>query len=389
MCSWMTIKLVMSEMKELELINHSTGPPDHIASQPLRYNVVMGQYVFLDTTAFARGTALRGPQLQQIARASASGALHVTISEVTVLELKRQIRQGAKNHHATAVAASREAEKLGYAMTISPLPPDQQLESYVDRWLSSAKIDVLPIPSAGIEELVERDLAGTPPFDGKGKGYRDALIWRSFLSWIDSPCFVGDPQKYDIYFVTANSKDFYNAERLKDELIAEIPSGVTVTPVLAVNELLQFVTLPPPKTNKEAAEIEAVRYLTDELNGHELGDSWSAGDIPIENPFLVDLTPVSATVTKEPENPNGEGPWIVRVNADIEYEGYVFKSDYYVAEDTTTLEVNDPDHNRHYLSVYGSDNVDLDVTVEFSDAGVPVVVEQELLPGELDGYGHA
>src|SRR5882724_4756852 len=48
-------------------------------------------------------------------------------------------------------------------------------EGYLTERLGKFAIEVLPLPQVSHDVLVDRDLKGRKPFDGHGKGYRDAL----------------------------------------------------------------------------------------------------------------------------------------------------------------------------------------------------------------------
>ncbi len=73
---------------------------------------------------------------------------------------------------------------------------------------------LLPWPTVDHAELVRRAVSRTPPFDQKGGGYRDALIWHDVLA-------LGRDGR-DVILVS-NDRAFYGEDgRLADSLAAEI-----------------------------------------------------------------------------------------------------------------------------------------------------------------------
>jgi hypothetical protein len=86
----------------------------------------------------------------------------------------------------------------------------------LEQILRDAHGEILPIPHVAHEHLIKKAIARHPPFDEKGSGYRDALVWGSVLDVLEG-------SREPVMFVSADrifSRD--DGSGLAIELVAEL-----------------------------------------------------------------------------------------------------------------------------------------------------------------------
>jgi len=102
-------------------------------------------------------------------------------------------------------------------------------------WLENISYDGIPQ-----NRVVERAIKLVKPFTGQEKGYRDTLIWLSFLSYLKEKNVQGD-----VAFITNNKKDFFenkgktlsfNSDLIKDIENHEIKA--TIKPYLNIYDFV-------------------------------------------------------------------------------------------------------------------------------------------------------
>lgn len=190
--------------------------------------------ILLDTTALSQDSMMRTAAWDSLSSATKSGLIHVAISEVTILELARQVHEKAEKLRET-ITSNREQLQAHGVQVIEPVElPTKDFEPAFRARLATRYVSVLPLPEVPHADLVARDIAARPPFNRSGKGYRDALIWHSLLEWIGDGADVED-----VLFVTANTVDF--AEKGKDSLSevlsAEVPTEVELLLIKGMSDV--------------------------------------------------------------------------------------------------------------------------------------------------------
>ncbi len=106
--------------------------------------------------------------------------------------------EGLKN------AAQSLARLIDGEYKIPELDKSQELVEYSKRFrtrLAELRVRTLPYPSIPHADLVKRQVNHLRPFQAKGTGYRDALIWNSLLELVRGA-------KEDCVLVTGNLADF-------------------------------------------------------------------------------------------------------------------------------------------------------------------------------------
>lgn len=163
-------------------------------------------YFFLDTTALHNSWRLDGPSWDSVRDAVELGIARVATSTITVAELERQAQQDA-------IEVSSDYERVARALRRHHVDIEATTVAFdAARWRASFRnrlqhrhVDVVTRASPSHDVLLQRDLARLPPFKESGEGYRDALIWHTFLQWITDAKLTGEDE---LYFVTGNTRQF-------------------------------------------------------------------------------------------------------------------------------------------------------------------------------------
>jgi hypothetical protein len=271
-------------------------------------------YAFLDTTALHRAYLLRGPQWDSVAQAILFGVAKVAVSDVTLLELRRQAVDDARDVEKRLKALAEDVSRFGRELQLPDLAvrPSDWLTEFKSR-LQSRGIEVAHLAEPSHADIVDRDLRRLPPFKPSGEGYRDALIWLTFLEWMRAL----EPTPDDtVLFVSNNTRQFarQGSEELSPVLRKEArDSGFENVELVA--DRLRFVTLirelsreasqasmpDTPTLGEEAIERE-VRSKIEQLAGaqFEIMGRLELNGVPVTNEFDLPDAFETSVVWAEP-----------------------------------------------------------------------------------------
>lgn len=184
----------------------------------------------------------------------------------TISEIKRLIKNGSKLN---ATPFRFNISDLG----INNYNIKEILKSEV-HWVKS--IDYNSITQS---QVVERALKLIKPFTDQEKGYRDTLIWLSFLNYLKE----NDIQD-DVAFITNNKSDFFKAKnnpvKFNDDLESDIKNLELKAKIIPYKSLFDFV-------NDKADKI------VDSVNKYEILDRLEG--------FLIDATEDHISVMRNEE----------------------------------------------------------------------------------------
>ncbi|GLW75346.1 hypothetical protein Kpho02_76430 [Kitasatospora phosalacinea] len=358
----------------------------------------------VDTTEFFSDLKLKRSPWEQTLLRSSRGHWQLWIPQVAVQEAARHHRKEAESHLAAAEKALKGLQRTG-SIGSSQLPEIHDLlepyravlggyEAWLVERLKAAGARILPLPKVPHSDLLERALAERRPFrikdDGKGKrgpdGYRDALIWASVVE------AAGDLGGHDtLVFVTNNSGDFCgtNPAELHDDLLADLPITPQTIRYPSLEDALK--SIPEPKFvapvdlaagpaddmdgQPPLGEVmrEAVAGACDGLAGEDLGladDDEARGGLILSNlrlptgvdhvtidEALPDLLTTDWSIYDRYED--GLVLAEVTVEADVSFEAFMYKSDYYAHDPAERISLLDGDWNDHMVRVGLSRNVQL------------------------------
>jgi hypothetical protein len=87
------------------------------------------------------------------------------------------------------------------------------------------------------KDVVERAIKRIKPFQEGGKGYRDTLIWMSFLSYLSKKSI-----NQEVIFITINNSDFYNnSNDFHDDLKKDIATHKLKCEIIQYTSLYDFI----------------------------------------------------------------------------------------------------------------------------------------------------
>ena len=140
------------------------------------------------------------------------------VIEEVVANFKREIEQETSRTEKDLQKIARLLAKP-LQSPIAGLGIEDETNQFRDRLKS--KLDesdcfILDYPDTTHEELVKRAVARKRPFDTKGSGYRDALVWESVLNLVAS---VNDP-----VVLLSSDKDFGKEGKLYTDIVDDLTS---------------------------------------------------------------------------------------------------------------------------------------------------------------------
>jgi hypothetical protein len=163
--------------------------------------------ILIDTSALHSDPTLDRPYGRLLLAAARSNEVDLVLPEVVVLEAVNLFRERLEQASRSIRKAQREFQSLGVDFT-PELPDDGTVDAYEQALrarLGDVGARVPRPPDVAHLDLAARAVAKRKPFDGKGRGYRDTLIWLHALEEAH-----GD----DVVLVTANVNDFAAEDRV-------------------------------------------------------------------------------------------------------------------------------------------------------------------------------
>jgi hypothetical protein len=242
--------------------------------------------IFLDTTELHKQDELKQLHWERLKTLADAQLVEMAVSEVTVSELVRQWTERYTAKLAKLRTAWMEFAKLhavgsigAFDATAFDVPT--QAAAFCQRLLSrlaELRIEVISLPRVTHHDVLARDFATRKPFDREGKGYRDTLIWLSFLDWLASGPGI------QTIFVSNNARDF-GQNGFDASLAQDLDPFGTVAVSLRTTLSDEVETL-WEELNGEA--LLAAASESDEEWGHD--DAETASLVAVENAaiFLIE-----------------------------------------------------------------------------------------------------
>lgn len=232
-------------------------------------------------------SSLRSAKWDSLRRAIVDGQLVVAVSEVTIKEVSRQVGERVAKYNGMI---REQSMQLGAHLPDVNIPEEADASAFehgLRSRLASTGVVVMPLPVTSHAALMSRDLSGRRPFKRNGTGYRDALIWLSFVEWLERE---HAPQT-EVYFVTANRSDFAALSgTLHPDLKADLPAGVDVTLAERLQTLVEAVR--PPLNWLAVDEAVAVENAgAAAIAAFTSYKGFPLDDLPVDEPY-VDMPPV-------------------------------------------------------------------------------------------------
>ncbi len=297
---------------------------------------------------------------------SASGAVGYTVylpspalEEITSEFSRRLAGRLHKTKQAMAELSGGLGRDVSSSLNSIEIASERQaLRERLLAQLRDAEAQILDYPGISHEELVKRATERRRPFDSKGSGYRDSLIWQSAVDLAHS---VSGP-----IVLVSSDKDFADDhgklhQELKEELVRlGLPEDrIVLIPNLAElveNHVRPQLGLAPWDRPLEALAQKGLN-LEDSIGmtiqDALLGQEWEPRELGLpdeyESPNLESVQGVSdLTILDTRSLPSDQLLIKVRANIEAEFQTFIFKPNWYGLDDPRLALINE-DWNRHYL----------------------------------------
>ena len=338
-------------------------------------------YVVLDANIVI-SAAFGGSERFRFLLSAASAAGHTICVPTLVIEEVVSKFERDLEHRAGEVRKSLEAlsKHLGRALP-SPLSNlDHKKETALLRnrlttQIAKSNCTILNYPNIPHRRVVQRAVERRRPFDEKGSGYRDTLIWESAL---------GLARKVtDSVLLVSSDKDFCDrSDKLHPELVNELVrrgQAGKVTLARSLADLLDGYVRPSLKKVLETDPVQALAHLGIDLKdaiGLSVQDNYSGEEWQPEQLGLVpEYETLHLSTVEEVSNLKvvdarevAAGEFLLKseVTLECEFDAFVFKPDLYGMED---IRVYEYDWNKHYVlaGVTVALPCELDVNISISD----------------------
>lgn len=158
--------------------------------------------IVLDANPLHGDLTLRQPHARLLLLATQSDDPDLVVPEIVVLEMSKLFREQVEDGLSAFGKGRRIFRTLGLEADVPEIELDATAERYVRELrerLQEAGASTPAPPEADHLELAKRAIEIRPPFDAKGRGYRDSLLWLQA---------VEEAQKDDVLLVT-NDEVFY------------------------------------------------------------------------------------------------------------------------------------------------------------------------------------
>ena len=271
--------------------------------------------------------------------------------------------------------------------SVDGFDPKAETALFQDRLLaqlSASESEILEYPCTPHEDLVRKATSRKRPFDEKGSGYRDALVWQIVLE-------LATQVEGNIVLVSKD-KDFRDEDgNLHGDLIEDLENlGLPRDKVILATELSDLVdkyvrpnlgTVPWERPLQILAQLglnleDSIGLLVQDAC---IGREWEPSELGIpweyESPTLDMVEGVSdLTVVDVRELPHSQ--FLVKTEAKIygDFGVFVHKPDWYVLHDSR-LHVDEFDWNDHYVraGITLPLQCELNLVVDASDPEQPEV----------------
>lgn len=139
--------------------------------------------IVLDTNQLHGDYLLESPQFSTLHDGLRQAGDELCVPEVVVKEITRKFMQA----YAGAISGQKKVNRVAGLVgneqpeLVSVDIAEKKYSHLLADRLKQLSARVLDVPNVGVGSLLDRDLAERRPFDNKGRGLRDTLIWESIL----------------------------------------------------------------------------------------------------------------------------------------------------------------------------------------------------------------
>lgn len=204
----------------------------------------------LDTNILVADPHLQGEGFQTLLKSRSALSLRLYIPKVVLQEVVAKYRDNLEEECGKLRRQTDAVRKWLPHLVDVQLPSvadaTKDYEAWLLKRLKQLSAKLLPLPDVSHEQVIRRNLERKKPFNDKGAGYRDFLIWRSILPFVR-------PGK--LVFISNNVNDYADESKksLHPDLLADLPKGRDVTFYPSLRQAVDAEVLP------RMEELETVR----------------------------------------------------------------------------------------------------------------------------------
>ncbi len=317
--------------------------------------------IFLDTSIVIRENYLRSSAASSFLKSVRFLGLRLIVSKVVIDEINGRHRLELTDKYETYCRVRADINKLAGTNLVSDISVPKAHKAFLS-WFESIikdyKIDILPYPKLSLEQVVEASYKRNKPFKSNGEGFKDYLIWESIVSEINKL----QEGAAEVYFLTGNVKDFCENKDQEHVLHANLQAGIgnkdrKITVYTGLREffgerispLLQRVE---PSDIPEFNLGDLLATARKEVEGYLYSYStYGIEGLQFENDVTIDAVHGVAIADWEiKEMEDGEYLIMITGSVDIEADGFIEKSNFYMNEHKD-LYVIDRDWNEWVVAV--------------------------------------
>lgn len=159
-------------------------------------------HVLLDTNIYLTDLTLEKSSFQALRE-----YLKLTSSKLIIPEIiKRELIHNARHQAINDVEKFHSSYISRNNIVKVVLEAEAVAEEYEKKIISNLKrfpFIEIPFPSESLPKIIDRSIHNLPPFTKEGRGFKDALIWESLLTQLETL-----PKNENIAFISANHHDF-------------------------------------------------------------------------------------------------------------------------------------------------------------------------------------
>lgn len=350
--------------------------------------------VYLDTSVAINEAFLKSPYSEAFIKACAILQYSVVIPQIVVDELQGNYPKKLKEKIDAFHKAKKDLGKLVDldAPTIVLSEAVKDFEGWLEDLIDDHGVVIAPYPDVSAKEIVEQSYQVKKPFKESGEGHKDYIIWKTILSHIAS----GQTSPPNI-FLTNNTKDFCEVDHeglstLHPDLAQQVddplrsPRVYTSIKAAFDSELspkLEGITLddiPDLGTTEVASIVE--KFLLEDLPSRSL---YGLEGVPFGNEISISSIGAHSINAVNLKKVDDEVILIVKGVVELELDGFIDKSDYYMAEhEDTNMYVVDGNWNDHVMLVSATTDTPFDMTIFYSLQSGEVTGSEISLPQEIE-----
>lgn len=348
----------------------------------------MIQIVFDANVIFANWH-LNGPSMVLIEKLIASGECRLIVPEIVILEARNLYKEKISE----LIQEIKKFNGLVGAEYSIEVPDIEQIckdyETKLDNRLTVLNADRPTFSDIPQTSIVSRALARKRPFHESDRGLKDALIWECILKVANSDNTT--------FFVSKNWKDFCSKgsiEQLHSDLLEDLKAKrlpgncVCICPDikgLVDSHLLSHLEKVVNDATKQLEQgqyksfsirqwfIDNREHIETLLNRDGDFGTVFHGYRELEDPSVSYIENPDEITIEEVFALEDDKVYIdAKAFADVIFDVFIFKPDYYIIEDEYPLEVQDSDWNEYYVWAQLTIHIPIKFSMIFNVLGVKV-----------------